>query len=496
MDITDPSAASSCATSARAAYPHAVSSRVVFTGTGDALAAVLAGLRFLANANAAELPIAELSGCLQALEQAESVHTAARTRLLASFDARGGHELDGHRSPRPWLIWRTRITLGAAAGAMGWMRRLAAHPSVADALADGQLSASWARQVCAWSDALSADRRADADAILLRAAARGLDLEDLAGLAEEMFRRCAPPDSDDGKTFEDRGVQLDLHFRGAGRLTGDLTPECAAGLAAVLESLGKKAGSEDDRTQPQRNHDALEEACRRLTASGTLPDRAGQPTQVQLHLTLDQLRSLPGARSAEQAWAAGRATADGQPGWSRDRTSAEAYACDAAIAPLVSGHLDPDPSAGPGTAGDRLLRDTLVRYAADVLSGPAGLAAFLRSELLGGEFPAVSLPLDVGRPTDQIPPHLRRAVISRDRHRAFPGCRVKPAGCQVHHVLPKSRGGPTRLDNLLLVCSFHHLIAVHRWGWTVTLHGDGEVTALSPDGTTTLHSHGRPTAAA
>jgi hypothetical protein len=45
-------------------------------------------------------------------------------------------------------------------------------------------------------------------------------------------------------------------------------------------------------------------------------------------------------------------------------------------------------------------------------------------------------------------------------------------------------------------CPFHHLIAVHRWGWTITLHADGTATATSPDGQRTLHSHGPPTAAA
>jgi hypothetical protein len=59
-------------------------------------------------------------------------------------------------------------------------------------------------------------------------------------------------------------VWLDLHFRGAGKLNGDLTPECAAALTAMLDALGKKAGPEDTWTASQRHHDALEEGCRRL----------------------------------------------------------------------------------------------------------------------------------------------------------------------------------------------------------------------------------------
>jgi hypothetical protein len=325
-------------------------------------------------------------------------------------------------------------------------------------------------------------------------------------------------------------VRLGLTFRGAGHLEGELTPACAAALGAVLQALGQKAGPEDVRTPVQRDHDALEEACRRLAGAGCLPGRAGQPTQVQLHLTLDQLRDLPGGRDAEAAWRAGQAAGDGQPGWLSGR-AAGGYVCDAAITPVVTGHLNPavldtmagafldrqpgpcplhgpgPPGRGPGPGGCRCttpplppataarLRATLLAYAADVLSGPGGLAAFLRTRLLGGQFPAVSLPLDVGAATPTVPGHLRRAVITRDRHCAFPGCTQPPPACQVHHLQPQADGGPTRLDNLLLLCAFHHLIAVHQWGWDLTLHPDGTLTARSPDRKRTLHSHGPPTPA-
>jgi Domain of unknown function (DUF222) len=59
----------------------------------------------------------------------------------------------------------------------------------------------------------------------------------------------------------DRSLQLARTFRGAGKLHGDLTPQCAAALAAVLEALGKRAEPEDLRSKWQRDHDALEEAC-------------------------------------------------------------------------------------------------------------------------------------------------------------------------------------------------------------------------------------------
>jgi hypothetical protein len=143
-------------------------------------------------------------------------------------------------------------------------------------------------------------------------------------------------------------------------------------------------------------------------------------------------------------------------------------------------------------------RRIVLAAAADVLSGPAGLAAYLRTGLLGGPAAAISLPLDTGTATETIPAHLRRLVIARDRHCRFPGCRQRPVSCHPHHIRPRSKGGRTSLSNIILLCAFHHLIAVHRWGWEIVLNPDGTVTvtATSPDRTRVLRSHGPPAEAA
>jgi hypothetical protein len=58
-----------------------------------------------------------------------------------------------------------------------------------------------------------------------------------------------------------RYLQLGTTFGNAAVIRGDLTPECATVVRAVVEALGKKAGQEDDRTEGQRFHDALQPAC-------------------------------------------------------------------------------------------------------------------------------------------------------------------------------------------------------------------------------------------
>ncbi|HEY3902707.1 MAG TPA: DUF222 domain-containing protein, partial [Streptosporangiaceae bacterium] len=484
---------------------------------GEAIGLVLAGLGWLARADLASVPVAVQADVLRELERAVSVHAAAHAAALSAFDAAAGYEDDAQGSPRTWLRWQTRVTTAAASASVAWMRRLRAHPAIADALADGRISASWAREICDWTDQLPEDARDNADQILLGAAAGGAELADLARLAEEMRRRLAEPDGDGDDGFEDRQVRLQTTLGGAGRLDGDLTPRCAEAIQAVLDALGKKAGPEDTRTQRQRHHDALEDACRRLIASGCLPDRAGQPTQIQLHAGLDELARLhqasgpgsPPAGADQPSSGTGHAPPGGpaaagstvEPGLP---AATPGDLCDATIVPVVTGRVDQDLldqlAAKLLRAEDDPDRETIssliLANAIALLSGPGQVASLLRTGTLPGPAATISLPLDLGTTADTIPPHLRRAVIHRDRHCAAPGCHQPPAACHVHHTTPRSKGGRTRLTDLILLCSFHHLIVVHRWNWTITLNPDGTTTMRSPDGSRIYHSHSPPPATA
>jgi len=48
----------------------------------------------------------------------------------------------------------------------------------------------------------------------------------------------------------------------------------------------------------------------------------------------------------------------------------------------------------------------------------------------------------------------------------------------------------------VLLCAFHHVVAIHQWGWTLALNGDGTTTAWNKDRTKVLYSHSPPTARA
>ena len=491
----------------------------------EAMEMVRAGMGWLAAADATQLDAETQAQCLRMLEQVGSVGTAARASILAAFTSGQGYSADADYSPRAWLIHKTKITKGAAVGHTAWARRRATHPRVVAALAAGEMSESFGRTICTWTDRLPEECRRAADAILLTAARAGMNLRDLAGLAREIYERSRPdtPDEDPDRGFEDRAVRMVTTFDGAGVLTGDLTPQCAAVVGAVLDALSAPAGAEDTRTQAQRCHDALQEAMRRLLAGGLLPERAGQPVKALVHVQLADLLRLDGSSALMQEWTAqvraqwaahrAEASTGGSDGgaW-LDGASAEAFTCDASVTPVVTGEVNPaalddlvrlcvqldqhrrhDSGSGPAAPDpEDALEQAIISKAVALVSGPGGLASFLRRRQLGARLGGPSLPLDVGVSRD-IPAAIRRAVILRDQHCRFPGgCDQPAAACEVHHLTHKADGGTTSITDCALFCTFHHQVVIHQWGWTVVLNPDGTTTAWNKDKTRIVHSHGPP----
>jgi hypothetical protein len=454
----------------------------------------------------------------EALEQLGAITSllgAATNAILGRFDADYGHDADGYASSAAWLAARNGLGRKDAKAAVRQMRLLARHPHLDAATATGALTISWAKEIAGWTGRIDHDElQAEADKILVDAATAGADLDDLRLLAQAAYEawRAREPDPDEdprGRGFADRDLLLDTTMDGAGRIRGDLTPECAAAVTAVLEALGKRRGPEDFRTIGQRYHDALQEACELLIRAKMVPDRAGADTRVDVTIPLSDLLQMDGASVIEDTWLRARA---GEHGYLSGK-DAEAAACDALIVPIVTGSPNWDliaemitlvtdaynhASARPGTPlpaeAWEALQYALARRAIRFASGPGALASALRRGLLGKPLNTRSAILDIGY-ADTIPDYIRKAVIARDKGCAWPGCNRRPAHCDVHHVKHKKHGGKTSSTDCVMLCQYHHDICVHRLGWEIELLPDGSTRATSPDGKTILRSHPPPPAA-
>jgi hypothetical protein len=83
--------------------------------------------------------------------------------------------------------------------------------------------------------------------------------------------------------------------------------------------------------------------------------------------------------------------------------------------------------------------------------------------------------LVVGRRTRTVPDRLRRALVLRDEHCQFPGCRAPASWCDAHHLVWWTKGGETNLDNCALLCRRHH-VAVHEGGWKLARGPDARIS--------------------
>jgi len=487
----------------------------------EALGMAEAAMDYLNDPGAASLDASALGGALQSLSGISGKLAAARAAILARFDAERGHDADGYGSSASWLAAKNKTTRRAASAEVRRMRQLRQHPEIAAAMASGAVSEAWAAEMAEWTRRLPVDWRHEVDGILLDSAAAGAALDDLAIIAQaalEKWRQQQPDPDDPSDGFDERHLKLGTTIDNAGRVTGDLTPECTAALQAVLESLGKKEGPEDDRTQPQRYHDALQLACQLLIRSRMLPDRAGADTRIDAVISLAELLRLPGASELQESWLAAMAREHGY----LAGTDAEVAACDAIVSPVVTGHPDlsvvdamidlvqafldetspGETSADEAAAGRarskalspeawQALRCAVARLAVDLVAGPDRLAAILRQGLLGIPYNGKSVPLDIGY-SDSVPGHIRRAVQLRaSGHCEWPGCQQRAACCDVHHLVHKADGGETTVAGCALLCQFHHDVCVHRRGWRLVLHPDATTTAYGPNGQV-VHSHGPP----
>jgi hypothetical protein len=337
----------------------------------------------------------------------------------------------------------------AAAAELGPRRGLTGEalpplfPTVAAAQATGAISAAHARVITTGISGLPPDveftHGRALEATLVEQASR-LDPAMLARAIRRITERLNPDGEqpDDREQQRRRGLHLRRNPDGSGELHGHLTPMATATWTTILDALSAPqpadgatpdgadgaadgaddadgadasvsgaggAGEPDSRTPAQRRHDALLDAGQRLLRAGDLPDAGGAPVTIVIRMNESDLRTGSGYGETEHGELL--------------RVSDLVHAAgDGAVLPVLL-----DPSGG------------IISYGRTRRLATAGQ---------------------------------RRALAARDGGCSFPGCTTPASWCQTHHIRSWADGGDTSLDNLTLLCGYHHRHYALR-GWDCTM---------------------------
>ncbi|MET8261310.1 DUF222 domain-containing protein [Micromonospora sp. NPDC005205] len=396
----------------------------------DELARAENAVASCADAAAWALSERDLIAVLDATHRLQQRLAAVQLAAVRELDGRGTAVAQGASSTTAWLRHRLRLDVSAARRLVGLAASVdVAPPGVREALASAAVSVEQARVIADTAATVTASAGpevAEKAVGVLVEWARQFDPTLLRRLGARILDHVAPDLADAAaaaalaaeaaRAARDRHVTISTQTDGRLRLSGTLDAESAALLRAVIDPLSAPTDPEDTRCAGQRRHDALADVCRLALRTGELPENGGDPAQIVVTTGYDGLTRQLGA-----------------------------------------GALD---------VGLRLTPDTVRRLACDAAVLPA---------VLGG----AGQVLDVGRQRRLITGPLRRALVLRDGGCAFPGCDRPARWCAAHHIRHWADGGPTSLDNAVLLCGHHHR-HVHQSDWVVRLGDDGHPEFLPP----------------
>jgi len=304
-------------------------------------------------------------------------------------------------------VTKERLLLHAALGGL---------PVARGAFAAGEISQSGASAVCkamaSLPPQLPARLTVPVERLLVEVAAEE-GTAAVARRAMEITHRFAPDElarREALATERDR-FRLVLRRDGGISFTGSYGVEAAARILPVLDAYAAPRpavdGVPDMRDAESRYAEAFVQVCQAAGAGPSAPRCRGELPHVNVTISLESLRGELGQLPGVLDHGA--------------VLSAEAtrlLACDAKVIPIVL-----------GSAGE---------------------------------------PLDIGRANRLWPAAIRRALEARDQGCVFPGCDRPATWCDAHHILWWIRGGPTSLENGVLLCARHHTL-VHQEGWRIHL---------------------------
>jgi hypothetical protein len=331
--------------------------------------------------------------------------------LVAEFDRLGGWSGAGIKSCAHWLQWKCGITSGAAREKVRVARSLEQLPKISTALANGELSYSMVRAISRKADASTED-------YYLYIARHGT-----VSHVEQLVRKhdYAERLQSSGREeiqYESRTASCYRDDDGCWVVKARLAPAEGELFFKALNAIADQEEEDSDDSKPlcdfgQKRADALSTMAEHYLASaedGISALKGGERCQVMLHVDVNTLQE-------------------------------HSDHCNC--------RLDQDNWLHP---------DTAKRLACD-----ASLVTVLEDDK--GKV------LNIGRRSRIVPPHISRALATRDHNQCrFPGCSCTRY-TDAHHIRHWADGGETSLDNLLTLCRFHHR-ALHQGELTIARGDD------------------------
>ncbi|WP_419942532.1 DUF222 domain-containing protein [Candidatus Palauibacter sp.] len=348
--------------------------------------------------------------------------------LLHLFDRE--ERWSGWRSCAHWLSWRTGISTGPARERVRVARRLAELPLTAAEMESGRLSWSKVRALTRVATPQNEERLVD---FALRHTAS--QVERFVRAQRSAEAAAAVGWDGESELAHRRHLSVQVDHDGMYRIRGRLLPEVGALLMQALDAAGDELYRQE--REAEREAEAAPEPEAEPEAEA---EAAWEPAPLRLPRT-------PVERNHDALGA-----------WLEERTEARVQL----VVHTVAGNADvvatEDGSCVPAGTSRRLSCD------AEAVRVERGLDGSV---------------LDVGRRRRTVNWRLRKALDVRDGGCRFPGCGSRYT--QAHHAIPWAEGGETSLDNLILLCRFHHR-TVHEGGWRVEMGSAGAAHFRDPEG--------------
>ncbi len=348
---------------------------------------------------------------------------------IRQFDESEDWGRQGARTCADWLAWRIGLAPGAAREKVRVARALGKLPAIDAAMASGRLSYAKARALTRVATAANEARLVD-----IALAATGAQLERLCRRFRRLIDEGAIPGMEAAvdPSCDPLGVRVRNTDAGHVRIEVTLDPADAALVLAAIDRVRDELRAVTASTEPV----SAETRTRGAAPAVPAPVAPGR---------LDGLIAI-----AERTMA--------------PTPQAEAQEAVNGLVPHVVIHLD-QAVLGPDGAREAFLDDG-TRVSAETFRRVSCDSAFV-AVTTGAE----GRVLDVGRKTRAVPVAIRRALWSRDRGCRFPMCSTRRF-VHAHHVEHWVHGGSTSLDNLVLLCSFHHRL-LHRGGFEISVAANG-----------------------